>query len=71
MNMAPRSTRSALHRYRTVPAPLLENLVAKGCLGRKSRSGFHTWSEGSGEAYDRQERALLERLLASIEEEDG
>lgn len=54
---------------RTTPAPLLEDLVAQGRLGRKSGRGFHDWPEGSGEAYDRQERALLERLLALMADE--
>lgn len=49
---------------RTTPSPLLESLVAEGRLGRKSGRGFHEWREGDAEAYDRQERELLERLLA-------
>lgn len=54
---------------RITPAPLLEELVAQGRLGRKSGHGFHEWPEGSGEAYDRQERALLERLLTLMADE--
>lgn len=54
---------------RTTPAPLLEDLVAQGRLGRKSGRGFHEWPEGSGETYDRQERALLEGLLALMADE--
>ncbi|MDT8895731.1 3-hydroxyacyl-CoA dehydrogenase NAD-binding domain-containing protein [Halomonas sp. I1] len=55
----------------TAPASLLEDLVAQGRLGRKKGHGFHEWPEGSGEAYDKRERALLESLLALMEKEAG
>ena len=53
---------------RTTPAPLLEKLVSQGHLGRKSGQGFHEWTDGSGNAYERMERALLERLLTLMED---
>ncbi|MGJ7462795.1 3-hydroxyacyl-CoA dehydrogenase NAD-binding domain-containing protein [Halomonas sp. MA07-2] len=48
----------------TRPSPVLESLVAEGRLGRKSGRGFYEWPQGDAEAYDRQERELLERLLS-------
>lgn len=54
---------------RTTPSPLLEELVAQGHLGRKSGRGFHEWPDGNRETCDRQERALLERLLALMTDE--
>jgi len=54
---------------RTTPSPLLEALVEKGYLGRKSGNGFYEWPAGSGENYDRQERELLVRLLSMMKED--
>ncbi|SDO36371.1 3-hydroxybutyryl-CoA dehydrogenase [Halomonas shengliensis] len=53
---------------RTTPGPLLEQLVADGRLGRKCGQGFHEWPEDDAHAYERRERALLERLLAMMED---
>ncbi|WP_167470078.1 3-hydroxyacyl-CoA dehydrogenase NAD-binding domain-containing protein [Vreelandella andesensis] len=54
---------------RATPSSLLEELVAQGHLGRKSGRGFHEWPDDNGETYDRQERALLEGLLALMTDE--
>ncbi|RDB42512.1 3-hydroxyacyl-CoA dehydrogenase family protein [Halomonas sp. DQ26W] len=53
---------------RHTPSPLLETYVAEGRLGRKSGRGFFEWPADTAEAQSRQERELLVRLLALLEE---
>ena len=56
---------------RTSPSPLLEELVAKGRLGRKSGRGFYEWDDGYANAYDHKERELLARLLTLMADQPG
>ena len=50
------------------PSPILESYVAQGRLGRKSGRGFFEWPQELAEAQPQQERELLVRLLALLEE---
>lgn len=51
------------------PSPILESYVAQGRLGRKSGRGFFEWPQEVAEAQPQQERELLVRLLALLEED--